>query len=303
MNKVNPPLVSIVIPCYNHENFVQDCIQSVLDQTYENIELIIIDDGSKDDSVLKIKQMLEKCEKRFFRFEFRYRPNKGLSATLNEALEWCQGEYLAPFASDDIMCNFRIEKQVEHFSKITNDNVDGVFGGYYLIDNSNKILTQVVGEYREFNNTQIIMHQFELPAPTALLRLCKVKDVGGYDPNIKIEDWYMWLKLTEKGKKLIYIPEVLCYYRSHPTNSSKNLQFMYDESFKLLNLFKDNKDYLRAVKNIEWHKVTDDLNVNTVLAISGACRIVRNYPTEIFSRNILRFIYYCFKGLKKWFFS
>lgn len=52
------PLVSIVIPCYNHENFVQECIQSVIDQTYQNIELIIIDDGSKDGSVEKIQEMI-----------------------------------------------------------------------------------------------------------------------------------------------------------------------------------------------------------------------------------------------------
>lgn len=55
--------MSVVIPCYNHEQFVQDCIQSVIDQTYENIELIIIDDGSKDGSVKKIQQMISECER------------------------------------------------------------------------------------------------------------------------------------------------------------------------------------------------------------------------------------------------
>ena len=69
MNQSNQPLVSVVIPCYNHENFVQDCIQSVIDQTYDNIELIIIDDGSKDNSVDKIKEMIGLCEKRFTNFE------------------------------------------------------------------------------------------------------------------------------------------------------------------------------------------------------------------------------------------
>ena len=70
MEKNNQPLVSIVIPCYNHENFVQDCIQSVIDQTYQNIELIIIDDGSKDNSILKILDMVDLCKSRFVNFEF-----------------------------------------------------------------------------------------------------------------------------------------------------------------------------------------------------------------------------------------
>ena len=100
MNQSNQPLVSVVIPCYNHESFVQDSIQSVIDQTYQNIELIIIDDGSKDGSVEKIKEMIPACQERFIRFEFRHRPNKGLSATLNEALEWCEGEFFSPLASD-----------------------------------------------------------------------------------------------------------------------------------------------------------------------------------------------------------
>ena len=97
---IENPLVSVVIPCYNHEKFVQDCIQSVIDQTYPNIELIIIDDGSKDGSVEKIQEMIVACEQRFTRFEFRHRQNKGLSATLNEALEWCNGVYLSAIASD-----------------------------------------------------------------------------------------------------------------------------------------------------------------------------------------------------------
>ena len=64
MKENNQPLVSVVIPCYNHEQFVRDSIQSVIDQTYQNIELIIIDDGSKDSSVEIIKKMLSACEQR-----------------------------------------------------------------------------------------------------------------------------------------------------------------------------------------------------------------------------------------------
>ena len=111
MNQSNQPLVSVAIPCYNHERFVQDSIQSIIDQTYQNIELIIIDDGSRDGSVEKIKEMIPACQERFVRFEFRHRPNKGLSATLNEALEWCEGKYFSALASDDIVLKNKIDKQ------------------------------------------------------------------------------------------------------------------------------------------------------------------------------------------------
>ena len=134
MNQSNQPLVSVVIACYNHERFVQDSIQSVIDQTYQNIELIIIDDGSKDGSVKKIQEMIPTCKERFFRFEFRYRPNKGLSATLNEALVWCQGEYYSPIASDDMMLPQKIEKQINFLLKSHKNKIVGIFSGYHLID-------------------------------------------------------------------------------------------------------------------------------------------------------------------------
>lgn len=299
MEKNNQPLVSIVIPCYNHEQFVQDCIQSVIDQTYENIELIIIDDGSKDDSVLKIQEMLGECENRFINFEFRHRVNKGLSATLNEALEWCRGKYLAPFASDDKMCEFRIEKQVNYFNSVKDENVAGVFGGYYSIDNNNNILDTVISGYKEYDNLKIIMHQFELPAPTALLKTVTVREVGGYRPDIKIEDWFMWLKLTESNGKLVYMSEVLCYYRSHSNNFSKNLDLMYEERVKVLSWFKNNKNYLAARKNIEWYSVTDSLVKSKITAFKGFFKILEKSPFELFSKNMLRFIYYLLKSFVK----
>ncbi|HFF5453735.1 TPA: glycosyltransferase family 2 protein, partial [Acinetobacter baumannii] len=159
------PLVSIVIPCYNHANFVQDCIQSVIAQTYQNIELIIIDDGSKDGSVEKIQEFIGECEKRFVRFEFRNRPNKGLSATLNEALEWCQGEYFSAIASDDMMLNDKIEIQIDFLKNSIDSTIVGVFGGYNLIDDTDAIIKTILKKEKKYVFNEIFLHNFDLPAP------------------------------------------------------------------------------------------------------------------------------------------
>lgn len=298
MQSKSQPLVSVVIPCYNHAQYVQDCIQSVINQTYKNIELIIIDDGSNDSSVEKIQAMVPLCKERFTRFEYRYRSNKGLSSTLNEALQWCRGEYYAGFASDDIMLISRIEKQVNFF-KQQNSDIYGVFGGYQLIDNNNNVLKIFSSDYKEYYFNDIILHRFNLAAPTALLRLDKVIAVGGYNPNLKIEDWYMWLKLTEYGGKLICLKELLCQYRSHNENISKKMDVIYTERHKVLNQFKRHKKYIIAKINIEWYKVTDSLNNNKKNAFSEMISIIKKYPMEIFSRNMFRFIYYFFKSFKK----
>lgn len=252
--EIESPLVSIVIACYNHEHFVQDSIQSVINQTYKNIELIIIDDGSTDNSVSRIKQMVESCEKRFVRFEFRSRPNKGLSATLNEALEWCQGKYYSPFASDDLMNKDKTDVQVTFLEK--NISTVAVFGGVIMIDNNGSFLTKNLGKYRQYTFEEIIMHEHDLPAPTQMIRLAIIKEIGGYDSRLLIEDWYMWLKLSKYGN-ISYINHILCLYRQHDSNISKNLVRMQEGRLEVLQCFKDHPYYKMALKNVQWIRLVE----------------------------------------------
>lgn len=243
------PLVSVVIPCYNHEQFVQDCIQSVIDQTYQNIELIIIDDGSSDGSVAKIEEMVDLCEKRFTHFEFRHRPNKGLSATLNEAIEWCQGKYYSAIASDDEMLHYKIEKQVDYFKQ--NANCIACFGGYILIDEKDKVISKNKKEQRSYNFEDILLHKHDLPAPTQMIVIEKLREIGGYTTNVIIEDWYMWLKLAKKGD-LHYISEHFAKYRSHADNISKKIEVMNNGRMQVLSFYDQEPLYKNAVLECKW---------------------------------------------------
>jgi alpha-1,3-rhamnosyltransferase len=96
-------LVSVIIPSYNHALYIEECITSVINQDYKLIELIIIDDGSTDISVDKINLLVDVCKNRFLRFKFIARENRGLAQTLNEGLQWCEGEYIQCLASDDLI--------------------------------------------------------------------------------------------------------------------------------------------------------------------------------------------------------
>lgn len=260
MSDEKQPLVSVVIPCYNHENFVQDCIRSVINQTYQNIELIIIDDGSKDNSVSKIEEMSEKCKRRFVRFEFRHRANKGLSATLNEALEWCEGEYYCSFASDDIMTENRIKKQLEYLNE--NPKCAGVFGAFEVINP-----TGLVENVRKKNNKKyyfkdIFLHEHELPAPTQLLRMEVVKKIGGYVKGIVIEDWFMWLKITELGYSLDYIDEIFVKYRRHDSNTSNQLELMHQGRLDVIKIFDRNNFADAALAHVYLVSANEYLSIN-----------------------------------------
>jgi glycosyltransferase involved in cell wall biosynthesis len=238
------PLVSIVIPCYNHENYIEDSIQSIIDQTYARIELIVIDDGSKDQSVEKIQAMLPVCEQRFERVYFNTRPNKGLCATLNEALALCYGTFVSIIASDDLMLAEKIQLQVNYASAYP--EVTSFYGGVQLIDFNGEISKVVHRPLEYYTFESILTHNFVLYAPTQFHRLKDVVEIGGFDPNVKIEDWDFLLRLTHSGKKVICIPELLSAYRTHDENMSGNMDFMCTEVLKVLDKYKEHRLYKKA---------------------------------------------------------
>lgn len=238
------PLVSIVIPCYNHENYIEDSIQSIIDQTYPSIELIIIDDGSKDQSVEKIQAMLPACEQRFEHVYFNTRPNKGLCATLNEALALCKGKYVSLIASDDMMLAHKTQLQVDYLEQ--HPEVTGVFAGIELIDSNNQVVDQRVSTPTEYSFDDILLNLHDLPTLTQMFHLKDIMDVGGYDESIKVEDWYMLLKLTQQQKILKYIPEVVCQYRIHDESFSQNGLKMAEEMMKVIQPYRQEKSFLDA---------------------------------------------------------
>lgn len=275
MNKYEEPLVSVAIPCYNHEQFVQETIQSIIDQTYKNIELIIIDDGSQDNSVRKIHEMIELCKQRFVRFEFRSRPNKGLSATMNEALEWCEGKYFSPIASDDQMLKDKTSKQVKYLEN--NEDCAAVFGGAQLIDENNKKLESLVNEERLYSFEEIIMHEHNLLAPTQMSRKENIDKAGGYNSSLFIEDWYMLLLLS-RDSSIFNMNEVFVLYRRHEGNSSKNFSRMHSGRFEVLSFFSDSDLYDKAVNNMIWLNAYEELIHTKNNRVSNIYKLVALNP-------------------------
>lgn len=258
MNTNNNPLVTAMIPSYNHAKYIKEAIQSIIDQDYKNIEFIIIDDGSSDNSVEIIKSMIPECEKRFKRFEFRSRENKGVSATLNEAIEWSKGKYFSPLASDDIALPYRVSFLLE---KIKASNYPAVFGDI-------KRIGEVNDKDKNFENATLHtfdeIFTFKRPMPASCLyQTKKLKDIGGYPADIAVEDWYIELKLTENGEKIISYPEVLTYYRRHQNNTSKNYELLYQSSIQITNFYKDHYLYDKVIRICHMYIIRNSLNNNS----------------------------------------
>lgn len=289
MEKNNQPLVSVVIPCYNHEQFVQDCIQSVIDQTYENIELIIIDDGSKDNSIQKIQEKITVCEKRFVNFKFIYRKNKGLCATLNEAISLCSGKYLSLIASDDQMLPEKTSIQVEYMN--SDSNIIAHMGGVYWIDEDSKIIKKISAKNKNYKFNEVFLLKHDLNVCTQMLRSDFIKSVGGYPTNFVIEDWYMWLKILESDKnKVMSVDKILCKYRKHKNNSINNGYFIYHGLLQIALQYDKNQFFFKSISQIRWRYIAAKIISNKSEGAIFFYGMFLNDIFSIFSKNFWRCI-------------
>ena len=132
------PLVSICIAAYNHESFISETINSVINQTYNNIELFIINDGSIDNTDDIISSVIDKCNLRFVNFRYVTRENKGFLSTLKELESFASGDYIAFLDSDDFYAKDKIAKQVN----ILEDDFDSAlcYGKMIGVDKDSKVI-------------------------------------------------------------------------------------------------------------------------------------------------------------------
>lgn len=285
------PLVSIIIPCYNHSKFIRKTIESVVAQDYLNIELIIIDDGSKDDSVACINELLELCQKRFKRFEFRHRENKGLCATLNEALHWCQGVYFSPTASDDFLAKNKISKQVSAFIELGNPNLAGVFSGVNIIDEHDRVV-KTLGFESFFGFKDIFLRKAFIPGQAVMLSRNIVLSVGGYDERKRIEDLYLFLKISEKGFVFKSIKEGLVFYRRHDDNLSSKSDIIWGAVYSILLDYKNDPLFKEALSRSMMIHAHDLQRSSKIKSLNFVFKSVNNYPRIIFSSS---FVKWCLK--------
>ena len=216
--KNKSPLVTIVIPAYNHEAYVEDAINSVLDQHYENWELIVIDDGSNDDTG-RICDKFASYEK----ITVLHQENQGLSNTLNRGLEMASGKYFGFLPSDDRFYPEKLLIQVDFLEK--HPEIAGVGSLQTVIDKRGKTIQDKVMEewfsYIPDSRPDFLLKLLErnfVPAPSMLLLKDVVENVGGFDSNCKyMQDYDLWFRIL-KNHELRILPKRLIQYRWHGKN-------------------------------------------------------------------------------------
>ncbi len=198
------PLVSIVISAYNHGAYLDEAIRSVLDQYYPNIELIVIDDGSTDNT----RQVLEKYTGRFY---WETQENVGQAETLNKGWRMSKGEILGYLSPDDVLAPNAVSTSVKHL--LANPDVVMAYPDYDLIDASSACIRRV--EVPEFDYRDVIVKLICPPGPGAFFLRDSFKAAGPWNGAFRqIPDYEFWLRLGLQGRAL-KIPKVLASFRVH----------------------------------------------------------------------------------------
>lgn len=249
-----PKRISVVIPSYNHALFINDTLDSIFRQTVKPEKLLVIDDGSKDNSLRVIEKKLKDCP---FDCELIARNNKGLSTTLNEGLAKTSGEYFAYLGSDDIWLSNFLDNRL----KLLESRPQAVlaFGHAYLINQQNEIIdcSKDWTTYSDGNMLQMLLKGIVPLSPSVVYRRESLEKYG-WNENSILEDYELYLKLTTEGDFALDT-NILCAWRQHNSNVSKDFSLMLKEWLAAQN---------RATKNLnisaaELEEIQKELQFNS----------------------------------------
>jgi alpha-1,3-rhamnosyltransferase len=236
------PQVSVIIASYNHAAFVETAVRSVLGQSWPATELIVLDDGSTDGSAALLDALSTELG-----FTYRGQANQGLSATLNRGVAMARGEYVALLGSDDLMLPDRLEKQVALLER--RPDVAICAGNALVIDGEGTVVrSQRMRPYRELDFDDVFLFRKHHPlAPTLTIRRCVLQHIGGFDPELRLEDLDIFLRITRDGHRIAVLNDVLSYYRKHGANTSGDYRYMTEQTLRTFSRFRDHPHYEAAV--------------------------------------------------------
>ena len=237
------PKVTVIIPCYNRGKFIRETLDSTLSQTYRDLEIVAVDDGSTDDT----REILESYGKKIRILEHPGRVNKGQSAAINLAMRSTQSKYVAILDSDDIWAPKKIEKQVEFLEKYP--DIGLVYANGFDIDDNGKILYKRIqpGHVETNDPGRVLLEcHFNIPSNALVLRTV-IEAAGDFDESMRsAQDHDMAIRLAEITR-LAYLDESLWYYRRHSDTQSM-LRRRWEIGFRILDKASKRYPYSFSIK-------------------------------------------------------
>lgn len=272
------PLVSIIAPCYNAEKYLDVAIASIFAQDYQNFEVIIIDDGSSDNSVAMLQALQGQ-----YPFQLYCQANQGVSAALNHGLKHARGDYVCTPDLDDIMLPSSVRLRADYLNQHPEVGCVGALI-IYMDSDGNDTKTQRLSGIKKLSFDEILGDAIVVGAPVSLYRMDALKTVEFYDPEIRVQDFQMTLKIASKGYEVHVLPVSVTRYRRHPNNLSRRYKVLLDADMRTIAPYRSHPAYNRGFTAI----INKALKYAVVSDKKYAWTLLRSIPLRQFNKTTFR---------------
>ena len=292
-------MVSVIVPCFNYGHFLTETLQAVSNQTHPDLECIVVDDGSTDNT----KEITDTFAKKDSRVHYIHQSNQGLSAARNTGIENAKGDWIQFLDADDLIHHRKLELQTQFGS--ANPSASVVFSDFrYFRDDlpnlDSRITTPVETKFFSSKEAMTFMLKQNMAVVNApLVRADAVRETGLFDVTYRsLEDWNYWFRMSAKGKTFakVQYDEPLAFVRSHPASMSKHVSRMLTAHNQLTAFMQSNIDgemisrLSKDARDFKGKIIFEELQTGQLsTGLSWALRSMAQSPSSIswFMRNIL----------------
>jgi teichuronic acid biosynthesis glycosyltransferase TuaG len=234
-NDNNAPLVSVIMPTYNHADFLKKSLSSVLNQTFSDWEAIVVNNFSTDNTIEIIESFSDPRIKLI-----NYNNNGAIASSRNQGIIKARGTYIAFLDSDDSWYPHKLEASLKHFQKT---DLDLVCNSELLVENDTPIATWHHGPLGHFSYDKLLIGGNCLSTSAIVVKRQRLIDAGNFNPDIKYntaEDYDLWLRLAKAGCKFKFIREILGDHLKHANNQSSAVIKHFNANRKVAQTHFDN---------------------------------------------------------------
>lgn len=283
------PKISIVTPSYNKAQFIEETIRSVLLQGYPNLEYIIIDGVSTDNSI----DIIRKYES--WLSYWVSEPDKGQSDAINKGWQHSSGEILAYINADDTYESNALQMIANFLSEQT--DVEMVYGDCNLIDKKGQFIRKAPA--KDFDLKPLVCNEWFIPQQSTFVRHRVIKEVGKMNENLHlVMDWELWLRIALKGFKIYYLPKILANFRQYDEiKTFTQPESSAEEKISVLNNIFTNSELVPKINNFkndaysyvhQWACSQYDQNDNEKKTFSHYIKSIMYKPSRLKEKNVIK---------------
>lgn len=290
-------MVSVLVLSWNHEKYIHQCLHSIINQTYKDIEIIFLDNNSSDKTFSTGKNILENAGVKYEAYQTE--KNFGIAQNLNTLFSKSNGEYICLVSGDDWLLKKNIEEKINVFKMTSPPSMVYSIGYKYYNDAGIYELMDSSFIKKENIFPELLKQNF-ITGLGSLIKREVMPSIGCWDETLIIEDGDMWLRIAQKFE-IYFLDKPLYVYRIHGNGISSNAEFMYKGKMQLYEKYKHlNKDKKTTLGNIIQNYLANKVMISAPFITTG--KVLKHFKfNKLFTKILIKSMLPV--SLKKWYFN